>query len=65
MPKFAELKRELRKAGCYLSGQYSGHEKWYSPITGETFPVSRHDNEDVAPGTENSIRKKAGVPKKH
>ena len=64
MPKFAELKRELRKAGCYIRGQYSGHEKWYSPITGETFQMGRHANEEVKPKTEHFLRKQAGVPKK-
>lgn len=63
MPKFAELKRELRKAGCYPI-ENSKHQHWYSPITGETFQISHHDQEEVPPGTEKSIRKKAGVPKK-
>lgn len=64
MPKFAELKREFRKAGCELRGQYSGHEEWYSPITGETFPMSRHNNQEVKKGMEMELRKQAGVPKK-
>ena len=65
MPKFAELKREFKKAGCYLIGQYKGHEEWYSPITDETFPMSRHNGEEVKPTTEHMLRKQAGVPKKH
>lgn len=65
MPKFAELKREFRKAGCYLQQQDSGHERWYSPITDEYFEMSRHNQEEVPIGTEHSLRKAAGVPKKH
>ena len=64
MPKYAELKRELKKAGCYLHHEGGGHEHWYSPITDETFQISRHNQQEVKPATEKSIRKKAGVPKK-
>lgn len=30
MPKFAELKREFKKAGCYKISEGSGHEWWFS-----------------------------------
>ena len=63
MPKYSELKRELRKAGCYEI-KNSKHKHWHSPITGEDFPISHHDNQEVPIGTEKSIRKSAGVPKK-
>jgi len=63
MPKYAELKRELAKAGCYLKSQGGNHEKWYSPITDEFFRVSRHDSQEVPYGTEMAIRKQAGVPR--
>ena len=63
MPKFSELKRELKKAGCYKVKD-SKHEHWFSPITGETFPIGHHDNQEVPKGTEKSIRESAGVPKK-
>jgi len=64
MPKYAELKRELKQVGCRFDHDGGNHEIWYSPITNGYFPISRHDQEEVAPGTEHSIRKKAGVPKK-
>ena len=64
MPKFAELKREFRKAGCYLVKEGGNHEHWYSPITDETFRISRHNGQEVPYGTENELRKQAGVPKK-
>ena len=47
MPKFAELKREFMKAGCYLIKEGSNHERWYSPITDAKFEMSRHNNEEV------------------
>ena len=47
MPKFAELKWEFMKAGCYLIKEGSNHERWYSPITDAKFEMSRHNNEEV------------------
>lgn len=64
MSRQGELKRELRKAGCRKVHEDTNHEKWYSPITDESFQVGRHDNEELAKGTEMKIRKMAGVPKK-
>lgn len=64
MPKFAELKREFKKAGCYKISEGSGHEWWFSPITGAEFQIGRHNQEEVPAGTEKILRKQAGVPKK-
>lgn len=63
MSKYAELKRDLRAAGCYRV-RNSKHQEWYSPITKENFQVSHHDQQEVPKGTEKAIRKAAGVPKK-
>ena len=63
MPKYAELKRELRKAGC-KPVENSKHQHWHSPITNKNFPVSHHDQQEVPKGTEKSIREAAGVPKR-
>lgn len=60
---YRELKRKLRKAGCYevrKKGRQP-HETWYSPITGKKFPVGRHESEEVKPGTLNSILEAAGL----
>ena len=46
MPKFAELKREFRKAGCFPV-KNSKHQRWYSPITKQEFPMSHHDQEEI------------------
>ena len=41
---YGEVKRLLKKNGCYFVEEGGRHEKWFSPITGETFPVSRHNH---------------------
>ena len=64
MPKYAELKREFVKAGCYKISEGTNHEWWFSPITNARFQVGRHDREEVKPKAENTIRKQAGIPKK-
>ena len=59
--KYSELERKLLNAGCRVDHEGARHRIWYSPITGETFPVGRHKNEDVKPGTLNNILKAAGL----
>lgn len=61
--KYSELKRKLRKAGCYKIQDRRNRplEKWFSPKTGKYFPVGRHDSEEVKPGTLNSILEDAGL----
>lgn len=34
---------------------------WYSPVTGQKFPVSRHKTEEIPAGTLKSIRRAAGL----
>ena len=56
-----ELRRVLRRAGCYSCARARGsHEIWYGPITNRRFVlpaaiVSRH--------TANGVLKDAGLPK--
>ena len=59
--KYAELKRYLRYKGCRKIYEDSNHERWYSPTSNKKFWVSRHNQEDVKPGTLNSILKQAGL----
>jgi predicted RNA binding protein YcfA (HicA-like mRNA interferase family) len=59
--KYSELKKKLKKYGCYLSEEGSKHELWYSPITGKTFTVGRHNTDDVKKGTLSSILTQAGI----
>ncbi|MBO5515227.1 MAG: type II toxin-antitoxin system HicA family toxin [Schwartzia sp.] len=64
MPRIGEFKRELQKAGCYLTGHGGRHDDWYSPITGQSFQIPRHDGEELPKWLETRLRKIAGVPKK-
>lgn len=59
--RYSELKRDLRKAGCYMTREGGRHEIWYSPKTEQFFPVGRHDGEEVPPGTLKSIKQAAGL----
>lgn len=58
---YAELKRLLKKNGCYLLREGRNHEIWFSPITKKQFQIGRHSKEEVASGTLNSIKKDAGL----
>ena len=59
--KYSELKKLLKKHGCYLKRDGARHDIWYSPITDQMFPVGRHDSQDVKNGTLKSILKAAGI----
>ena len=58
---YGELKKLLKKNGCYLHHQGKRHEMWYSPTTGLQFPVGRHNSEEVRSGTLNKIKNDAGL----
>jgi predicted RNA binding protein YcfA (HicA-like mRNA interferase family) len=59
--KVSELRRRLEKAGCYVIRNGGNHDWYFSPITKQSFPVSRHMGEEVPKGTEHNIKKQAGV----
>lgn len=59
--RVSEMKRKLKKAGCYKIREGTRHEIWYSPKTGEEFPVSRHNQEELPSGTAHSIERAAGL----
>ncbi len=59
--KYSELERELLAAGCVVYKEGANHTLWYSPKTGNTFPVGRHKTQEVPKGTLNSIRRAAGI----
>ncbi|MDO4163668.1 MAG: type II toxin-antitoxin system HicA family toxin [Bacteroides sp.] len=59
--KVSEVVRLLKAAGCFVYRRGGNHDIWYSPITGKTFPVSRHKTEDLKPKTLESIMSKAGI----
>ncbi len=58
---YSELKRQLKKNGCYLLREGGNHEIWYSPITKKQFPVGRHNTEEVRRGTLQTIKDQAGI----
>lgn len=59
--RYSELEKLLTKAGCTRYREGANHTIWQSPITGKTFPVSRHRQEEVPIGTLNSIKRDAGL----
>lgn len=59
--KYSEVTRRLARAGCFLKQEGSNHSLWYSPITGRTFPVSRHPSEEAKKLTLKSISEQSGV----
>jgi predicted RNA binding protein YcfA (HicA-like mRNA interferase family) len=59
--KYSELKKLLRNSGCEIHREGKRHEIWYSPKTDKYFSVGRHDKQEVANGTLNSILKEAGL----
>lgn len=50
--KTSELKRMLSANGCYFVSHGGRHDQWFSPITGKTFVVPRHDSQEIPKGTE-------------
>ena len=58
---YGELKRLLKKNGCYFLRDGGNHEIWFSPATGKKFQVARHTKQDVPTGTLQSIKKMAGL----
>ncbi|WP_209329219.1 type II toxin-antitoxin system HicA family toxin [Lunatimonas salinarum] len=59
--KYSELEKKCKKAGCYWIKDGKKHPIWYSPITGKTFDLSHHKNQEVKTGTLNKIMKAAGI----
>lgn len=59
--KYSELEKLLKQAGCKVDHEGKRHTMWYSPITGQLFPVGRHRTEDVKSGTLRSILTAAGL----
>ena len=59
--KISEMKKLLRKNGCYFVKELNGHEDWYSPITNKHFPIPRHNTKELGSGIESAIKKQAGI----
>lgn len=59
--KYSELKKLLKNHGCRFDHDGGRHEIWYSPITGQLFPIGRHKSEEVSKGTLKAILKQSGI----
>jgi predicted RNA binding protein YcfA (HicA-like mRNA interferase family) len=59
--KYSELRKILESAGCYIKRNGGNHDWFYSPISQKSFPVGRHNSQEVPNGTLNSILKEAGL----
>jgi predicted RNA binding protein YcfA (HicA-like mRNA interferase family) len=58
---YGELKRLLKKGGCYLHHQGNRHEMRENPKTGKQFPAGRHNAQEVRDGTLKAIKRDAGL----
>lgn len=59
--KSSELKKILVGKGCSFVRHGKRHDLWFSPITGLTFSVPRHESQEIPAGTLSSIKKAAGL----
>ncbi len=48
--RYSELEKEIRRIKCTVVREGANHTIWYSPITGKTFPISRHKTEEGSCG---------------
>ncbi|BDF57956.1 hypothetical protein CE91St36_07730 [Christensenellaceae bacterium] len=56
-----ELTRFLLKNGVTLKREGGRHDLYYSPLTHNTFPISRHHTEELPAGTLAAILRQAGL----
>ena len=59
--RYSELKKLLKKNGCYIVREGANHKIWVSAKTNRHFTVGRHNNQEVATGTLKSIKKDSGL----
>lgn len=59
--KISELIKLLKKSGCFIKRHGANHDIWYSPKTGKSFPVGRHEAQELRVKTLESIKESAGI----
>ncbi|WP_286898094.1 MULTISPECIES: type II toxin-antitoxin system HicA family toxin [Sphingobacterium] len=59
--KYSELKRILKDDGWYVARNGSKHDVYHHKEKEGVVVVGRHDSQEVASGTLNSILKQAGL----
>ena len=55
--KYNQLFAELTAAGCSVLRHGANHDMWFSPLTGNRFPLLRHGRQEVPKGMERKARK--------
>ena len=50
--KYNQLFAELTAAGCSVHRHGANHDIWFSPLTGNRFPLPRHGGQEVPKGME-------------
>jgi predicted RNA binding protein YcfA (HicA-like mRNA interferase family) len=63
--KIREIIRSLKDDGWALIAQKGSHQQWKLPTKAGRVTVAGKDNDDLAPGTLNSILKQAGLKEKN
>jgi len=59
--KIRDIIRMIEKEGWYLERQRGSHRQYKHPVKGGVVTVAGHRNDDLGPGTLNSILKQAGI----
>jgi len=59
--KYSELEKILKTQDCYFHHNGANHPIWKSALTGKTFPMSHHRNQEVRSGTLKSILTASGA----
>ena len=55
--KTRQFVKMLKDAGCTIQRHGGNHDIWYSPKTGKTDAVPRHDSKEIKKGLLQSISK--------
>jgi len=59
--KIRDIIRKLRQDGWYEVAQKGSHRQYRHPTKRGQVTIAGHENDDLAPGTLNSVLKQAGI----
>jgi len=62
--KIRDIIAELREDGWYQVAQRGSHRQYKHPLKKGRVTIAGHNNDDLAPGTLNSILEQAGLKEK-
>lgn len=60
-PKVKEIIKKIEKAGWYLVATRGSHRQYKHPVKTGRVTIAGHPNDELAPGTLNSILKQARI----